>query len=150
MADQTISPLPLVKPKRISDQVLEQLQELIFRGALKPGEKLMPERELAQAMEVSRTTVRDAISKLVEGRKIELEVMTSFIDDQKCGGCKLCITVCPYKAVYFDEEKKICVINEVICRGCGTCSASCPSGASRARHFTDEQIYAEIGGILDV
>ncbi len=60
-----IRPLSLIKPKRIADQVLEQLQELIFRGELKPGEKLMPERELAQAMEVSRTTVRDAISKLV-------------------------------------------------------------------------------------
>lgn len=58
----TIKP---IKPKRISDQVLEQLRELIFRGTLKPGEKMMPERELAEAMNVSRTTIRDATQRLV-------------------------------------------------------------------------------------
>ena len=32
----------------------------------------------------------------------------------------------------------------ILCRGCGTCVAACPSGAARARHFTDEQLHAEI------
>lgn len=53
-----------IKPKSISDQVFEQIRELIFRGRLKPGEKLMTERELAEAMAVSRTTIRDAIKRL--------------------------------------------------------------------------------------
>lgn len=53
-----------IKPKRISDQVFEQIRELIFRGHLKPGERLMPERELSEALGVSRTTVRNAIQKL--------------------------------------------------------------------------------------
>ncbi|OGR26402.1 MAG: GntR family transcriptional regulator [Desulfobacterales bacterium RIFOXYA12_FULL_46_15] len=57
-------PLIPIKPKRISDQVFDQIRELIFRGKLKPGEKLMTERELAQAMDVSRTTIRDAIQRL--------------------------------------------------------------------------------------
>ena len=54
-----------VKPKRISDQVFDQIRELISRGELKPGEQLMPERELSEALNVSRTSVRNAISKLV-------------------------------------------------------------------------------------
>lgn len=54
-----------IKPKKISDQVFDQLRELIVRGQLKSGEKIMPERELAEAMSVSRTTVRNAISRLV-------------------------------------------------------------------------------------
>ncbi|QTA82118.1 Putative HTH-type transcriptional regulator, LutR-like [Desulfonema limicola] len=54
-----------IKPKRISDQVFDQLREIIFRGELKPGEKIMPERELSEVLGVSRTSVRDAISKLV-------------------------------------------------------------------------------------
>lgn len=54
-----------IKPKRISDQVFEQLRELIYRGELKPGEKIMTERELSEALNVSRTSVRDAIHKLV-------------------------------------------------------------------------------------
>ena len=58
-------PLKPIKPKRISDQVFDQLKELIFRGEMKPGEKIMPERDLSDALNVSRTSVRDAISKLV-------------------------------------------------------------------------------------
>ena len=92
----------------------------------------------------------DILSKLIPGKEIELEVMTSSIDENKCAGCKLCIVTCPYKAIAYDPEKKVSVITETLCRGCGTCTAACPSGASKAKHFTDEEIYAEIGGILNV
>jgi GntR family transcriptional repressor for pyruvate dehydrogenase complex len=54
-----------IKPKRISDQVFDQLRELIFRGEFKTGEQILTERELAEAFGVSRTSVRDAINKLV-------------------------------------------------------------------------------------
>lgn len=54
-----------IRPKRISDQVFDQLRDLIFRGELKPGDKIMPERELSEVLGVSRTSVRDAIRKLV-------------------------------------------------------------------------------------
>jgi len=54
-----------IKPKRISDQVFEQLRDLIFRWELKPGDKIMTERDLSEAFGVSRTSVRDAINKLV-------------------------------------------------------------------------------------
>ena len=61
----TTAPIKPIKPKRISDQVFDQIRELIYRGTLKPGEKLMTERQLSQAMNVSRTTVRGAIQRLV-------------------------------------------------------------------------------------
>jgi GntR family transcriptional regulator, transcriptional repressor for pyruvate dehydrogenase complex len=54
-----------IKPKLISDQVFEQLRDLIYRGYLKPGDRMMTERELAQELGVSRPTVRDALHKLV-------------------------------------------------------------------------------------
>jgi GntR family transcriptional repressor for pyruvate dehydrogenase complex len=54
-----------IKPQRVSDQVFEQLRDLIFRGQLRSGEKLLPERELALALGVSRPTLREAINKLV-------------------------------------------------------------------------------------
>jgi GntR family transcriptional repressor for pyruvate dehydrogenase complex len=64
-AASMVHKLKPIKPKRISDQVFEQLRELIFRGEFKPGEKIMTERELSEAFDVSRTSVRDAINKLV-------------------------------------------------------------------------------------
>jgi len=57
--------LKAIRPKKISDQVLEQLQELIFSGELQPGDKLPPERELADMLTVSRTSVRNAINQMV-------------------------------------------------------------------------------------
>jgi len=53
-------PMPLqpIRPKKISDQVFDQIRESIFRGQLKPGEQVLPERELSEALGVSRTTVR--------------------------------------------------------------------------------------------
>jgi GntR family transcriptional repressor for pyruvate dehydrogenase complex len=53
-----------IKPKRIADQVYEQLKDLIFRGQLKPGQRLPPERELASHFGVSRPSVKVAINKL--------------------------------------------------------------------------------------
>jgi len=54
-----------IQTKKISDQVFDQLSELIMRGDIKPSEKLMSERELTDVFNVSRTTVREAINKLV-------------------------------------------------------------------------------------
>ncbi|MBN1577103.1 MAG: CoB--CoM heterodisulfide reductase iron-sulfur subunit A family protein [Chitinispirillaceae bacterium] len=104
--------------------------------------------DVTTAITRAQAAAGDAISKLVPGRKIALEVMTTIIDEIKCAGCKLCIAVCPYKAIDFDGQKKVCVVNEAICRGCGTCAATCPGGAARAIHFSDQQIMAEIGGLL--
>jgi GntR family transcriptional repressor for pyruvate dehydrogenase complex len=54
-----------IKVKRVSDQAYEQIRDLIFRGQLRPGEQIMPERDLAGALGVSRPTVREAIKQLV-------------------------------------------------------------------------------------
>lgn len=60
-----------IKPKKIADQVFEQIQELIYRGKIKAGEQLLPERELAEALNVSRNSVREAINKLIERKLVE-------------------------------------------------------------------------------
>ncbi len=60
-----------IKPKRISDLVFEQLRDLIFKGRIKPGEQLMTERELAENLNVSRPTVREAINRLVALRLLD-------------------------------------------------------------------------------
>ena len=60
-----------IKPKRISDLVFEQIRDLIFKGQIRPGHKLMTERELAENLGVSRPTVREAINKLVALRLLE-------------------------------------------------------------------------------
>lgn len=65
-----------------------------------------------------------------------------------CSGCRICNGLCPYNAITYDIEKKVSAVNPAMCKACGTCVAACPSGAITGRHFTDEQIYAQIEGIL--
>ena len=53
-----------VKPQKLADIILAQLETMIIEGSLQPGEKLLPERELALQFEVSRPSLREAIQKL--------------------------------------------------------------------------------------
>jgi heterodisulfide reductase subunit A len=85
---------------------------------------------------------------MISKGKVELEAITAVVDEEKCSGCKTCILLCPYNAISFDEEKKVARIDEALCKGCGTCVAACPSSAITQRHFTTEQIMAEVEGML--
>jgi len=85
---------------------------------------------------------------LINAGFVELEPNTAFIVEEECSGCKTCIAMCPYHAITVNEEKKKAEINEVLCKGCGTCVSVCPSGSARQNFFEDEEIYAEIGGVL--
>lgn len=53
-----------IKPQKLSDIILVQLENMIIGGSLQPGEKLLPERELAKQFEVSRPSLREAVQKL--------------------------------------------------------------------------------------
>ncbi|MBW2700005.1 MAG: CoB--CoM heterodisulfide reductase iron-sulfur subunit A family protein [Deltaproteobacteria bacterium] len=87
---------------------------------------------------------------LITRREVEVEANTAFVEEELCSGCKSCLDICPYNAIDFDEEKNRAIINEALCKACGTCAATCPSGAIRARHFSDDQIFAEIEGVMSI
>jgi heterodisulfide reductase subunit A len=85
---------------------------------------------------------------LIDAKSVELEPYTASILEEECSGCKSCISLCPYQAIAFVEEKKRAYINEVLCKGCGTCVAGCPSGSIKQNFFEDEEIFEEIEGVL--
>jgi len=53
-----------IKPKKVSAQIAEQIRSSILAGEFAPGDKLPPERELAEMFGVSRPSVREAINVL--------------------------------------------------------------------------------------
>lgn len=53
-----------VAPEKLSNSVVRQIEQLILRGILRPGERLPSERDLADKMGVSRPSLRDAIAEL--------------------------------------------------------------------------------------
>jgi GntR family transcriptional repressor for pyruvate dehydrogenase complex len=55
-----------IKPQRIAEAIADHIEKLILQGVLRPGEKLTPERELANKLNVSRPSLREAIDMLGE------------------------------------------------------------------------------------
>lgn len=53
-----------IKVQNPVDLIIAQIKDLISSGTIKPGEKLPPERKLAEHFGVSRNQVREAINKL--------------------------------------------------------------------------------------
>ena len=60
-----------------------------------------------------------AVQSLISRGEIEVESATSIVDAEKCAGCRICNTLCSLAAISFDEEKKISVINDVLCKDAG-------------------------------
>ena len=79
---------------------------------------------------------------------VEVDVITSVVNEEICCGCQTCVMVCPYGAISYNAEKGVSEVNEILCKGCGTCGSTCPTGAVRSRHFTDRQILSQIEGLL--
>lgn len=57
-------PFEKVQPEKISTSVVRQIELLILRGILRPGERLPSERELSERLGVSRPSLREAVAKL--------------------------------------------------------------------------------------
>ncbi|MBE0499876.1 MAG: FadR family transcriptional regulator [Desulfuromonadales bacterium] len=66
-----------IRPKKISEEIVIQIKELISKGALKPGDRIPSERDLATMLGVSRPSVREAITIL--------DAM-GFLDSRQGGG----------------------------------------------------------------
>src|SRR5215469_6616308 len=60
-----------VKTSRLYEQIVQQVEESILNGQLKPGDQLPAERDLAQRFGVSRTAVREAVKALREKGLVE-------------------------------------------------------------------------------
>ncbi len=57
---------PVSKKKYLYKDIVEQIQEMIQKGDLKIGDKIPPERTLAETFRVSRNCVRQAVQALSE------------------------------------------------------------------------------------
>mgnify|MGYP000604028397 CR=1 FL=1 len=70
-----------IKQSRISKQVTEQLKHAILLGQFQTGDKMPPERELAEQFQVSRVAVRESLRVLEKQsqltRKHEIATLAS-------------------------------------------------------------------------
>ncbi|MBI5248203.1 MAG: FAD-dependent oxidoreductase [Desulfomonile tiedjei] len=80
--------------------------------------------------------------------QVEIDPTVARLDERLCTGCKTCAGLCAYNAISFNEQQKVASINDALCQGCGTCAAACPVAAIGVKHYTPDQIFAQIEGIL--
>ena len=63
-----------VQVSRVSEEIIRQVEQAIYSEQLLPGDRLAPERELAEQFGVSRITIRDALRVLESNGLIEIRV----------------------------------------------------------------------------
>lgn len=88
----------------------------------------------------------------IQQKEIALEPVRAEIDKEKCSGCRICNNLCPFNAITFIEKQNgsraYSEVNPALCQGCGTCVAACPAGAIHGTVFSNQQVMAQLTGLL--
>jgi heterodisulfide reductase subunit A len=84
----------------------------------------------------------------IQQKEVAMEPVRASINADQCSGCRICNDLCPFSAIIFHEDKMVSEVNPALCQGCGTCVAACPAGAISGTGFSNEQILAQIDGLL--
>lgn len=113
----------------------------VFMCGLAHAPKLIDESIAQGKAAAGRAMTVLASDQLVAGGVV------SAIDKDRCSGCRICVELCPYAAITFNQELGVAEINQVLCKGCGVCASACPTGACSTRNFSDEIILAEIAAL---
>jgi len=87
------------------------------------------------------------LGKIQQG-EMKMEPIRASVIEAQCSGCRICNDLCPYNAILFHEDTMLSEINPALCQGCGTCVAACPAGAITGTGFSNEQVLAQIEGLL--
>jgi heterodisulfide reductase subunit A len=87
-------------------------------------------------------------SAIISQGQIELDPFVAKVAEERCSGCRICLSVCPFEAISRDESKGVATVNEALCMGCGTCVAACPCSAIHQFGFGDTLVKSEILALL--
>lgn len=98
---------------------------------------------LGEALAQGQGAAMQAMAFLSQ-RTLEAQGLSVEVNPRLCGGCGLCVEVCPYGARALDEESRIAEVLESLCLGCGTCAAACPNGATQQHSYESEGMLAMI------
>jgi heterodisulfide reductase subunit A len=120
------------------------MTEGVFIAGCVQGPKDIPSSVSQGAAAAARVLGR------IQQGEIALEPVRASVDETKCSGCRICNNMCPFNAILFHEDRMVSEVNPALCQGCGTCVAACPAGAISGTGFSNEQIYAQIEGLLMV
>ncbi|MBN1786922.1 MAG: 4Fe-4S binding protein [Sedimentisphaerales bacterium] len=91
-------------------------------GQQSPEQELAELRQQAAMLEKQKQQLEQRITQLGSGRKA-----VAVVDYEKCGGCGICVDVCPTGAIKVDGKQA--VVNDEACTACAACVSECPNEA---------------------
>jgi heterodisulfide reductase subunit A len=104
-------------------------------------------KDIPDSVAQARAAAARILGRIAKGQ-IEIDGVFAEVDPDRCSGCRMCNELCPYSAIEFDPKLRRSRVIPAACKACGACVAACPSSAIKGRHFTDQQILAQIEGVL--
>ncbi|MFZ0534861.1 MAG: CoB--CoM heterodisulfide reductase iron-sulfur subunit A family protein [Anaerolineales bacterium] len=118
------------------------MTEGVYIAGVVQGPKDIPASVVQGAAAAAR-----ALGK-IQQKEVAMEPIRATINQDKCSGCRICNNLCPFNAILFHEDKMVSEVNPALCQGCGTCIAACPAGAITGTGFSNQQILAQLEGLL--
>ncbi|MGQ9664852.1 MAG: hydrogenase iron-sulfur subunit [bacterium] len=112
----------------------------LARGIFVTGSANFP-ANVAETIVDARKTAYSVIN-LLQKQALETNQPVAYVNDDNCSLCRTCISVCPYNAIYIENEK--IRVREDLCMGCGVCTSACPAAANWLEKFTAKEISAWI------
>jgi heterodisulfide reductase subunit A len=119
--------------------------ETAVEGVLLAGTAHGPKDIVDSVAQASAAAAKASV--LLAHDTVKLQAAIGELHPEECSSCGLCASVCPYTAIRWEKGDPAELI-EALCAGCGTCGAACPTGAIAMRHFTDEQLIAQVRAML--
>ena len=91
--------------------------------------------------------VSSRVATILFKDKLVTSAIVAEIDPATCVGCLGCMDMCPYGAIDYLHEEKICQVNRILCKGCGSCASTCPSQSAMLKGFKPDQLLAQIRAV---
>ncbi|MFA5780937.1 MAG: CoB--CoM heterodisulfide reductase iron-sulfur subunit A family protein [Bacteroidales bacterium] len=104
-------------------------------------------KDIPDSVSQARAAAARILGVIVRGTA-KVSATAAYINSSLCCGCQMCLSICPYTAITYDEEKKVSVVNEVLCQGCGTCVALCRPKAINIYGCSHIQMMTELSALL--
>jgi heterodisulfide reductase subunit A len=130
--------------------------ETVVDGVLIAGGCQGP-KTVAESVASGLAAATQAAAALKRG-VAELDPQVAVVSTALCNGCGACVEHCPFGAISMvtggdgaagREPQPTAVIDPAVCKGCGGCVPGCPADAIDLLGYTDAQVRAMIGGLLE-